>query len=147
MRGWSVLGSVLLMGSGALVWSLLMFIGHKSEPRRGPWFTDKRQKDNHARYWEKESMLKGKKPKPNKNCLKKNGNEMKIQSYERPKELGLEREEHRKGGRASPRSTRPADDAKCSGTPSGGCVVGRCWEACSSWVPVSLVGLSLWPAG
>ena len=24
MRGWSVLGSVLLMGSGALVWSLLM---------------------------------------------------------------------------------------------------------------------------
>ena len=24
MRGWSVLGSVLLMGSGALVWSLIM---------------------------------------------------------------------------------------------------------------------------
>ena len=24
MRGWSLLGSVLLMGSGALVWSLLM---------------------------------------------------------------------------------------------------------------------------
>ena len=24
MRGWSMLGSVLLMGSGALVWSLLM---------------------------------------------------------------------------------------------------------------------------
>ena len=24
MRGWSVLGNVLLMGSGALVWSLLM---------------------------------------------------------------------------------------------------------------------------
>ena len=24
MRGWSVLGSVLLMGSGALVWSSLM---------------------------------------------------------------------------------------------------------------------------
>ena len=27
MRGWSVLGSVLLMGSGALVWSLLMGSG------------------------------------------------------------------------------------------------------------------------
>ena len=32
-----------------------------------------------------------------------------------------------------------SDGAKCSGTPSGGCVVGRCWEACSSWVPVSLL--------
>ena len=32
MRGWSVLGSVLLMGSGALVWSLLImarWIGSK----------------------------------------------------------------------------------------------------------------------
>ena len=35
----------------------------------------------------------------------------------------------------------------CSGTQSGGCVVGRCWEACSSWVPVSLVGLSSWLVG
>ena len=35
----------------------------------------------------------------------------------------------------------------CSGTPSGGCVVGRCWEACSSWVPVPLFGLSSWLAG
>ena len=25
------------------------------------------------------------------------------------------------------------------GTPSGVCVVGRCWEACPSWVPASLV--------
>ena len=32
----------------------------------------------------------------------------------------------------------PADDAKCHGTPRGGCVVGRCWEACPSWAPVSL---------
>ena len=31
-----------------------------------------------------------------------------------------------------------------SGTPRGGCVVGRCWEACSSWVPVPLFGLSSW---
>ena len=32
MRGWSVLGSVLLMGSGSLVWSLLMarWIGSKA---------------------------------------------------------------------------------------------------------------------
>ena len=29
----------------------------------------------------------------------------------------------------------------CSSTPSGECVVGRCWEVCSSWVPVCLVGL------
>ena len=35
----------------------------------------------------------------------------------------------------------------CSGTPSGGCVVGRYWEACSSWVPVPLFGLSSWLAG
>ena len=33
---------------------------------------------------------------------------------------------------------------KCSGTPSGGCVVGRCWEACSSWVPVPLFGALVW---
>ena len=31
--------------------------------------------------------------------------------------------------------------------PSGGCMVGRCWEACLSRVPVSLVGLSAWLAG
>ena len=30
---------------------------------------------------------------------------------------------------------------KCHGTRSGGCVVGRCWEACPSWVPVSLLAL------
>ena len=41
----------------------------------------------------------------------------------------------------------PADGANCSGTPSRGRVVGRCWEACSSWFPVSLVGLSSWLAG
>ena len=42
----------------------------------------------------------------------------------------------------------PADGANCSDTPSvGGCVVGRCWEACSSWVPVPLFGLSSWLAG
>ena len=35
----------------------------------------------------------------------------------------------------------------CSRTPSGGCAVGRCWEACSSWVPVPLFGLSSWLAG
>ena len=28
---------------------------------------------------------------------------------------------------------------ECDGTPSGGCVFGRCWEACPSWVPVSLI--------
>ena len=44
-------------------------------------------------------------------------------------------------------SESPADDANCSGTPSGVCVVGRCWEACSSWVPVPLFGLSSWLAG
>ena len=38
-------------------------------------------------------------------------------------------------------------DTHCGGTPSGGCVVGRCWEACSSWVPVPLFGLSSWLAG
>ena len=36
---------------------------------------------------------------------------------------------------------------KCSGTPSGGCVVGRCREACSSWVPVPWCGLSSLLAG
>ena len=44
-------------------------------------------------------------------------------------------------------SKGPADDANCSGAPSGGCGVGRCWEACSSWVPVPLFGLSSWLAG
>ena len=34
---------------------------------------------------------------------------------------------------AEGRHVHCSDDAKCSGTPSGGCVVGRCWEACSSW--------------
>ena len=43
--------------------------------------------------------------------------------------------------------TFTADDANCSGTPSGGCVVGRCWEACSSWIPVPLFGLFSWLAG
>ena len=59
------------------------------------------------------------------------------------------REEHRRGGgRASPRSTRSLpDDAYCDRTSSGGCVVGRCWGVCPSWVPVSLVGLSSWLAG
>ena len=39
-------------------------------------------------------------------------------------------------------------DVLCSGTPSGGCVVGRCWEACLSWVPAPLFGLSSsWLAG
>ena len=32
------------------------------------------------------------------------------------------------------------------GTSSGGCVVGRCWEACPSWVPASLSSLP-WLAG
>ena len=40
-----------------------------------------------------------------------------------------------------------APHAYCSGTPSGGCVVGRCWEPCSTWVPVPLFGLSSWLAG
>ena len=35
----------------------------------------------------------------------------------------------------------------CSGTPRGGYVVGRCWEACSSWVPVPLIVLSSWLVG
>ena len=35
----------------------------------------------------------------------------------------------------------------CRSIPSGGCVVGRCWEACPSWVSVSLIGLSSWLAG
>ena len=35
----------------------------------------------------------------------------------------------------------------CGSTPSGGCVIGRCWEACPSWVPVSLAGLFSWLAG
>ena len=43
--------------------------------------------------------------------------------------------------------TSPADDIKCGVTPSGGCVVGRCLEACFSWVPVPLFGLSSWLAG
>ena len=33
----------------------------------------------------------------------------------------------------------PAYDDNGSGTPRGGCVVGRCWEACSSLIPVSLL--------
>ena len=37
--------------------------------------------------------------------------------------------------------------APCSGTPSGGCVVGRCWETCFLWIRVSLVGLTSWLAG
>ena len=41
------------------------------------------------------------------------------------------------------RETRLVEIA-LGGTPSGGgmCVVGRCWEAYSSWVPVPLFGLS-----
>ena len=70
-----------------------------------------------------------------------------MQSDARPKELALGREEHGGGGHASLKvDTSPADDAKCDGTPSGGCVVGLCWEACPSWVPVSLV-VSSWLAG
>ena len=51
--------------------------------------------------------------------------------------------------RASSRSTRSwLMDSSCdSSALSVGCVVGRCWEACPSWVPVSLVGLSSWLAG
>ena len=30
---------------------------------------------------------------------------------------------------------------------SGGCVVGPCWEACSSWVSVPLFGLPSWLRG
>ena len=33
--------------------------------------------------------------------------------------------------------TFTADDIICGSNPSGGRVIGRCWEACSSWVPVS----------
>ena len=38
----------------------------------------------------------------------------------------------------------PADDANCSGTPSGECMVGRCWEACSSWVSRRIYKLSFY---
>ena len=38
--------------------------------------------------------------------------------------------------------TRPAHDVNCDSTPSGEYVVGRCWGACPSWVPVYFTGLS-----
>ena len=83
-----------------------------------------------------------------KNYLEKSGEKVKMQSYARRKELAFGKEKHRGEGRAAQgRHLQSSDDANCSGTPSGGYVVDRCWEACSSWVPVPLFGLSLWLAG
>ena len=71
-----------------------------------------------------------------------------MQSCASRKELALGREDHRgEGHEAQGRHVHCYDVANCGGTPSGGCVVGRCWEACSSWVPVPLFGLSSWLAG
>ena len=63
-----------------------------------------------------------------------------VCTYGIPVAIGLRRHE-RRGRWAQGCDASPADDAICHGTPKGRCVVGGCWEACPSWVPVSLLAL------